>query len=91
MGETAKGLSPNVIVRLKEQWSGEYDDWSRRDLSEKQDVYFWADGIHTKVRLEGPENDKQWLLVLMGATADGKKELIAVVDGFCLQRCQIGA
>lgn len=82
LGENAKGLSPNVIVRLKEQWSGEYDDWSRRDLSEKQDVYFWADGIHTKVRLEGPENDKQWLLVLMGATADGKKELIAVVDGY---------
>jgi len=82
LGEDAKGLSPNVIVRLKEQWSGEYDAWSRRDLSDRQYVYFWADGIHTKVRLEGPENDKQCLLVLMGATADGKKELIAVVDGY---------
>jgi transposase-like protein len=82
LGEDAKGLSPNVIVRLKEQWSSEYDAWSRRDLSEKQYVYFWADGIHTKVRLEGPENDKQCLLVLMGATAEGKKELIAVVDGY---------
>jgi putative transposase len=82
LGEDAKGLSPNVIVRLKEQWSHEYDDWSRRDLSEKQYVYFWADGIHTKIRLAGPENDKQCLLVLMGATADGKKELIAVVDGY---------
>ena len=51
-------------------------------MSEKQYVYFWADGIHTKIRLEGPENDKQCLLVLMGATADGKKELIAVVDGY---------
>ena len=82
LGEDAKGLSPNVIVRLKEQWSSEYDAWSRRDLSAKQYVYFWADGIHTKVRLEGPENDKQCLLVLMGATAEGKKELIAVVDGY---------
>lgn len=82
LGEDAKGLSPNVIVRLKEHWSGEYDEWSRRDLSEKEYVYFWADGIHTKVRLEVPENDKQCMLVLMGATADGKKELIAVVEGY---------
>jgi transposase-like protein len=82
LGEDAKGLSPNVIVRLKEQWAGEYDEWSRRDLAAKQYVYFWADGIHTKIRLEGPENDKQCLLVLMGATAEGKKELIAVVDGY---------
>ena len=82
LGEDAKGLSPNVVVRLKEQWAGEYGEWSRRDLSEKQYVYFWADGIHTKIRLEGPESDKQCLLVLMGATAEGKKELIAVVDGY---------
>lgn len=82
LGEDAKGLSPNVIVRLKEHWSSEYDDWSRRDLSQKQYVYFWADGIHTKVRLEVPENDKQCMLVLMGATADGQKELIAVVEGY---------
>jgi len=82
LGDDARGLSPNVIVRLKEQWAKEYDAWSRRDLSGKQYVYFWADGIHTKIRLEGPENDKQCLLVLMGATAEGKKELIAVVDGY---------
>jgi putative transposase len=82
LGEDAKGLSPNVVVRLKEQWASEYDEWSRRDLSAKQYVYFWADGIHTKIRLEGPENDKQCLLVLMGATAEGQKELIAVVDGY---------
>jgi putative transposase len=82
LGEDAKGLSPNVIVRLKEQWCQEYDQWSRRDLSEKQYVYFWADGIYANVRLETPENRRQCLLVLMGATAEGHKELIAVIDGY---------
>jgi len=82
LGEDAKGLSANVIVRLKEQWSAEYEDWSRRDLSQKQYVYLWADGIHTQIRLESPENNRQCILVLMGATAEGKKELIAVVDGY---------
>ena len=82
LGEDAKGLSPNVIVRLKEHWSSEYEEWSRRNLIQKEYVYFWADGIHTKVRLEVPENEKQCMLVLMGATADGKKELIAVVEGY---------
>ena len=82
VGERAKGLSPNVIVRLKEQWADEYDQWSNRDLSDKQYVYFWADGIYAKVRLEDDANKKQCMLVLMGATADGKKELIAVLDGY---------
>ena len=81
-GPEATGLGPNVIVRLKEQWSAEYDQWSRRDLSEKHYVYLWADGIHVNVRLEDEANRKQCLLVLMGATADGQKELIAVMDGF---------
>jgi transposase-like protein len=81
LGEDAKGLSPNVVVRLKEQWGTEYDEWSRRDLSEKQYIYVWADGIHVNVRLENPENPRQCILVLMGATADGRKELIAVIDG----------
>lgn len=81
-GPEATGLGPNVIVRLKEQWSAEYDQWSRRDLSEKHYVYLWADGIHVNVRLEDEANRKQCLLVLMGATADGQKELIAVIDGF---------
>lgn len=82
LGENAKGLSPNVIVRLKEQWSQEYEQWSRRDLSDKQYVYIWADGIHANIRLEDAENKGQCLLVLMGATADGHKELIAVLDGY---------
>ena len=82
VGEKAKGLSANVVVRLKEQWATEYDEWMKRDLSGKQYVYVWADGIHVKVRLEDDANKKQCLLVLMGATADGKKELIAVLDGY---------
>jgi putative transposase len=82
LGEDAPGLSPNVIVRLKEQWGQEYDQWSRRDLSEKQYVYVWADGIHVNVRLENEANQRQCLLVLMGATVAGQKELVAVVDGY---------
>jgi transposase-like protein len=82
VGEKAKGLSANVVVRLKEQWSDEYEAWNRRDLSDKQYAYVWADGIHAKVRLEDAANQKQCFLVLMGATADGQKELIAVQDGY---------
>lgn len=81
-GEDARGLSANVVVRLKEQWSAEYDQWKRRDLSDKQYVYLWVDGIYANVRLEDAANRRQCLLVVMGATADGKKELIAVEDGY---------
>ena len=84
VGEKAKGLSANVVVRLKDQWSTEYDEWMKRDLSGKQYVYVyvWADGIHVKVRLEDDARKKQCVLVLMGATADGQKELIAILDGY---------
>lgn len=82
VGEKAKGLSPNVIVRLKDQWSGEYENWCRRDLSEKQYVYLWVDGIYAKVRLADESNKKQCILVVMGATPEGQKELVAVLDGY---------
>jgi transposase-like protein len=82
LGEDAPALSPNVIVRLTQEWGQEYDAWNRRDLSDKQYVYVWADGIHVNVRLENEANCRQCLLVLMGATAAGQKELIAVVDGY---------
>lgn len=82
VGEQAKGLSPNVIVRLKEQWSEEYETWMKRDLSQKQYVYLWADGIHVNVRLEDDAGKRQCMLVLMGATPEGHKELIAVIDGY---------
>jgi transposase-like protein len=61
LGERAKGLSPNVIVRLKDQWTAQYEAWNRRDLTGKQYVYFWADGIHVNVRLEDTENKRQCL------------------------------
>lgn len=82
LGEPAKGLSPNVIVRLKEQWTAEYEEWSRRDLTGKQYVYLWADGIYVNVRLEDTETKRQCLLVIMGATVEGRKELLAVLDGY---------
>ena len=82
VGDRAAGLSANVVCRLKEQWCVDYDNWSKRDLSDTHFVYMWADGIYAKVRLEDDANKKQCLLVLMGATADGKKELIAVLDGY---------
>jgi transposase-like protein len=82
IGSNASGFSANVVVRLKEHWSQEYDTWSRRNLSGKQYVYIWADGIYANVRLEDEANSRQCLLVLMGATAAGEKELIAVIDGY---------
>lgn len=82
IGPDASGFSANVVVRLKEQWSQEYDTWSKRDLTGKHYVYIWADGIDANVRLEDEANSRQCLLVLMGATAAGEKELIAVIDGY---------
>ena len=79
VGEEARGLSASVITRLMEQWQDDYAAWQKRDLTGKQYVYMWVDGIHVNVRLSG---EKQCFLVVMGATADGTKELIAVTDGF---------
>ena len=56
--------------------------WSRRDPTQKHYLYIWADGIYVNARLEDPENRRQCMLVLMGATPDGRKALIAVVDGY---------
>jgi putative transposase len=78
-GETAKGFSSSTVVRLKKIWEEEYAQWSRRSLMDKQYIYVWADGVHFNVRLE---EDRQCILVLMGATIDGHKELIAIQDGY---------
>ena len=78
VGPQAGGLSATTITRLMTAWQGEHKNWSRRSLKDKQYVYLWADGIHFNIRLE---EDRQCILVLMGATAEGKKELIAVADG----------
>ena len=82
LGPQAKGLSAANIVRLKESWQQDWKNWSRRCLEGKRYVYLWADGIHFNIRLEDPGNNKQCILVLMGATEDGRKELIAVSDGY---------
>jgi putative transposase len=71
---------------LKAVWEDEYAEWSKRSLAGKRYVYMWADGIHSNVRFNNNEGrtkdeNRQCLLVLMGATAGGTKELIAVVDG----------
>jgi transposase-like protein len=79
VGPQAKGLSPNVVVKLKEQWPQEYSTWQQRDLSAKEYVYFWVDGIDFNIRLE---KDRQCILVVVGATAEGHKELVAVQDGY---------
>jgi transposase-like protein len=80
LGEEAKGLSANVVSRLKAQWSEEWQVWGRRDLSAARYVYWWADGIHTGVRSENA--DGQCLLVIVGVTPDGRKERVAIADGF---------
>jgi putative transposase len=79
LGRDVPGLSASTITRLKSTWENDYRDWSKRSLEGKQYVYVWADGVHFNIRLE---EDRQCILVLMGATVDGKKELIAVADGY---------
>ena len=78
LGFDGTGLSASSVVRMTESWQHEYDDWSKRDLTGKQYVYVWADGIYFGCRLT---DDRPSVLVLMGATKDGHKELIAIVDG----------
>ena len=78
LGFDGSGLSATSVTRMTEAWQHEYADWSKRDLTGKHYVYLWADGIYFGCRLT---DERPCVLVLMGATADGRKELIAVVDG----------
>lgn len=79
LGPDAPGLSPGSISRLKKVWEEEHRAWSRRSLKGKKYVYFWVDGIYATARME---DAKLCLLVVIGATEDGKKELVAVEDGY---------
>jgi len=79
LGEKTSGLSATNIVRLKAGWEADYKAWSQRDLSQKRYVYWWADGVYFNVRLD---EERTCVLVLIGATEDGTKELLAVVDGY---------
>ncbi len=78
LGPKAAGLSATSIVRLIESWQSDYQAWLKRDLSGEHVVYLWADGIYCNVRLT---DDRPCLLVVIGARADGTKELLTVVDG----------
>jgi putative transposase len=78
VGKDAPGLSATTISRLKTVWEQDLKEWQKRDLSNKHYVYFWVDGIYCNVRMD----EKQCLLVIIGATEDGKKELVAIDGGF---------
>jgi len=82
LGPSAPGLSATNIVRLKAVWEQDWKTWSRQSLADKHYVYFWADGVYFNVRLEEEGNRRQCILVLMGATAEGRKELLAISEGY---------
>ena len=79
LGKDAPNLSPAALARLKSGWQEEYKRWRRRDLSTRRYVYIWADGVYLQARME---SDKQCILVLIGATPEGKKELIGFQTGY---------
>ena len=79
LGPDAPGLSASTVRRLVATWQHEHERWQRRDLSMRRYVYVWADGVYFTPRLD---HDRQCMLVLIGADADGKKELLAIEDGY---------
>jgi putative transposase len=79
LGPEAPGLSASTIRRLTAAWQEEHARWQGRDLSTRRYVYLWADGVYFTPRLE---HERQCLLVLIGADASGRKELLAIEDGF---------
>jgi transposase-like protein len=79
LGADAPGLSAATVRRLSESWQEEHERWRQRDLSARRYVYLWADGVHFTPRLE---HEHQCMLVLIGADAQGRKELLAIEDGY---------
>ena len=79
LGPKAENLSANVISRLKACWQEDYKQWRQRSLQNKHYVYIWADGVHINIR---SEESRQCILVLIGVTDHGRKELIAIEDGY---------
>ena len=78
LGAGAVGLSANTVSRLKQSWEQDYELWRKRDLSKRRYVYVWADGVYCNVRMD----DRICLLVLIGSDDTGRKEVLAVVDGY---------
>lgn len=79
LGKNAPGLSASTISRLKDVWSEELKEWQERSLKGKEYVYFWVDGIHFGARME---DASQCMLVVIGATKYGDKELVSITDGY---------
>jgi putative transposase len=79
LGKDAPNLSPAVLARLKAGWQEEFERWKKRDLSARRYAYIWADGVYLQARMEP---DKQCVLVLIGATPEGRKELIGFQVGY---------
>lgn len=79
LGEGAKGISASTVSRLKSEWEKEQEEWSRRDLSDKEYCYIWVDGIYFNVR---NSNDRMCLMVMIGVNSKGEKELIAIESGY---------
>ena len=79
LGDDASGLSPTAITRLTAAWQADYEAFQKRDLSDRDYVYVWADGVHFRIRLE---EDRLCALVMIGVRPDGTKELIAIEDGY---------
>ncbi len=79
LGPDAPGLSASTVVRLKQVWQQDHEVWRKQSLADRRYAYWWVDGIYFNIRLE---EDRQCILVIMGATAEGKKELVAIQDGF---------
>lgn len=78
LGKDAPNLSPSVITRLTQDWQAEYDRWQGRELSARRYVYIWADGVYLQARME---NTASCMLVIIGATPEGKKELLGFQVG----------
>ena len=78
LGKDAPNLSPSVVSRLTGEWQGEYDGWQKRDLSARRYVYVWADGVYLQARME---DHAECMLVLIGATPEGRKELVGFQVG----------
>ncbi|MBW2377776.1 MAG: IS256 family transposase, partial [Deltaproteobacteria bacterium] len=79
LGDGASGLSPTTITRLTAAWQEEYEAYQKCDLSDRDYLYVWADGVHFRIRLE---EDRLCALVMIGVRPDGTKELIAIEDGY---------
>lgn len=80
LGERAQGLSATTITRLKKSWEDDYKAWNKTSLENKRYVYIWADGVYFNIRLG--EDERMCVLVVIGATLEGKKELLAIEAGY---------